>query len=713
MVAGLAALLHARASSGQSAATSALTPVTQPAALPAELTARNVSQADRDEVARKLVGSGDPQAEAALLAALNNAGHDAQLSVARAEADAPHPNPDFIEPLANLLGGDRSLDEAAARALARLGDSPAARQHLLDFIRDTRQPAGLRAVVIRACSAIVNRGVATALVNILNDERETATVQNAATDALIDMTGLTDLGREPAAWKHWNDVNATKSDDAWKLTVYTTRDARLDEIAQRHTRLLNALDAVLTEGFQASADKNATVMRYLNATEPEVRAVGARLVRDAFLSGEATPTEGQKLRLTELVGDSDPHVRLETAKTLKAINFAGALDAMMRQLASERDPDVEIALAGAIAQTGDIRAVPMFRRMLKDPSAAVKRAAAEALRSLGAAYYKADPAGAHQLALELWSLYQQRAKDPGSSELQAACIDAIAPLHELSLEIPLVHLLDPDQSERVRAAALRALGDLGDPNTDDPIRTWLGQEPEPSVRLDALDALGKTGTFGADADALYGFFNTRTSEQDPTVRDRAWQVFQALLPTASKQALNNWASTRLQNEPTYRLAVLLALNAKLLQDRDLDNLAISRQNTGDTYMKLGQPDKAAHYYGPALDYWQGQNVSNEVTDTLVSAQMTALLKSRQYSDAATFAAKMIAASSQQQNTMGPLIVQEADALRDSAAANPNTPDAVDARHLIDEALKMKPPLDNSYQDDLRNIQKELQQKPQQ
>jgi tetratricopeptide (TPR) repeat protein len=297
--------------------------------------------------------------------------------------------------------------------------------------------------------------------------------------------------------------------------------------------------------------------------------------------------------------------------------------------------------------------------------------------------------------------------------LQAACIDAIAPLHELSLEIPLVHLLDPDQSERVRAAALRALGALGDPNTDDPIRTWLLQETEPSVRLDALDALGKTGTFGADADALYNFFNPKTSEQDPTVRDRAWQVFQALLPTASKQALNNWASTRLANEPTYRLAVLLELNAKLLQDRDLDNLAISRQNTGDAYMKLGQPDKAAHYYGPGLDYWLSQNGPNVVTDTLVSDQMTALLKSRQYADAAAFAEKMIAAAPQQQETMGTAFVQEADALRDSAAANPNSPDAVDAQRLIDEALKMKPPLDNSYLDDLRNIQKELQQKPQQ
>jgi len=657
-----------------------------------------------------LVSLGDAAAKASLLSALTGGGHDAQLAVARAEADALAPDPQFIEPLANLLGGDRNLDEAAARALARLADAPAARQHLLDFVRDTRQPAGLRAVVIRACSAIVDRHVAGALVDLLNDDREGASVQNAAADALIDLTGLPELGREPAAWKRWDAANAGKPDDAWQFGVYRTRDARLDQIAQRHARLLTALDSVLTAEFQSALDKNATVMRYLNSTEPEVRAVGAGLVREAFLSGEAAPTDAQKQRLTELVSDSDSHVRLETAKTLKAINYGAALDAMAAQLSIERDPDVKVALTGAIAQIGEISAVPLFRRLLHDPSIAVERAAAEALRTLGAAFYKADPNGAHELALELWNVYQQHAKDP---DLQAACIEAIAPLHEMSLVLPLVRLLDPDQSERVRAAALRALGDLGDPNTDDAIRTWLLQEPEPSVRLDALDALGKTGTFGADADALYSFFSPKTSEQDPAVRDRAWQVFQLLLPTASKQALNDWAATRLAHEPAHRLAVLLALNAKLQQDHDLVDLALHRQDTGDTYMKLGQPDNAARYFGQALDYWLSQNGPNEVTENLVSQEMTALLKSRQYADAAQFAEKMISASPQQQQTMGALIVQEADALRDSAAANPNSTDRADAQRLIDEAMKMKPPLDGSYLDELRNIQNELQQKPQQ
>ena len=304
------------------------------------------------------------------------------------------------------------------------------------------------AVVIRACSAIVDRHVAAALVNILNDIRESPTVQNAAADALIDLTGLTDFGRDPAAWKNWNAANAGKKDDDWKLAVYASRDARLDEIAQRHARLLTVLDVLLTAEFQSAVDKNATVLRYLNAGEPEVRAIGARLVRDAFLSGLAAPTDAQKSRLTELVGDSDPHVRLETARTLKAINFGAALDAMMAQLAIEKDPDVKVALAGAIAQTGDLRAVPLFRRMLRDPSMSVELRRRGGAANAWSRVLQGRPERRARTGAGTVECLSAGAGDPGSADLQAACLDAMAPLHENSLVLPLVRLLDPEQNER-------------------------------------------------------------------------------------------------------------------------------------------------------------------------------------------------------------------------------------------------------------------------
>ena len=173
-------------------------------------------------------------------------------------------------------------------------------------------------------------------------------MSTAAAEALMDLTGLTEYGRDPAAWKRWSDANASKNDDAWKLSVYQSRDARLDLTSQRRTRLVSELDSVLTDQYQAAADKNATALRYLDSAEPEVRAIGVRIVRDAFLGGVAAPSDAQKNRLTDLVGDSEPRVRLEVARTLKSINFAGVLDAILAQLSGEQDADVKAALLGAL-----------------------------------------------------------------------------------------------------------------------------------------------------------------------------------------------------------------------------------------------------------------------------------------------------------------------------------------------------------------------------
>ena len=352
----------------------------------------------------------------------------------------------------------------------------------------------------------------------------------------------------------------------------------------------------------------------------------------------------------------------------------------------------------------------MLTRLLHDPSTTVARYAAEALRALTPALFKGDKARAADMATQLWQVAMQRNQEPGGVELEAACIEALAPLRDQSLVLPLMRLLDPQEAARTRSAALHALGELGDPNTDDAIRNWLAQEPEASAGLTRWTHWERPGASAPTPTALYGIFGPRSSEPDKTVRERAWQVFQALLPSAPKQLLNNWAA-RLLKEPEQRISVLAELNRKLLQDRDLENLAISQENTGDTYLKLRQPAQATAYFQKALEYYESQHVENQVTEHLVGELMSSYLSSRQYPEAAKFAQKMISANRSQQQTMGSMIVQATDALRDAAAQTPDGNDKADAMRLIDEALKMNPPLAASYQDDLRSIQKELQQKP--
>ncbi len=260
-------------------------------------------------------------------------------------------------------------------------------------------------------------------------------------------------------------------------------------------------------------------MRYLNSPEADVRLIGTRIVRDGFLNTGSVPQQAPD-RLKELVGDSDRRVRLEVARTLKTINYQGAQDAMLTQLSQEQDPDVKTALIGAVAQMGGMKSVPLLRRLLHDPSLRVAAAAADSIRALGPAIFKADPKLAADLAQELWKLFQQHGQEAGAGEFLVSCLSAIGPLRNTGLVIPLMKLLDNAQSERIRGAALRALGEIGDPHATDTIILWLGQEPSFNVRIDAIDALGKTGSFTDDADTLYGYFGPRSQEPSADVRQR-------------------------------------------------------------------------------------------------------------------------------------------------------------------------------------------------
>ena len=208
-------------------------------------------------------------------------------------------------------------------------------------------------------------------------------MQAAAADALAEMSGITDNGRSAARWQQWFAANAGRSRAEWKAAIYPGRVARLEDAAQRYSRLSADLSSILTEQYQAAPtvkEKSAAVMRYLNSPEADIRLVGARIVRDAFLAAQSLAQPVQD-RLKDLIGDSDPRVRLEVAKTLRATNAPGTIDLLLTQLSQEQDSDVKVELIGALAQTGELRSVAVLRKLAHDENARVATAAIEAVRA--------------------------------------------------------------------------------------------------------------------------------------------------------------------------------------------------------------------------------------------------------------------------------------------------------------------------------------------
>jgi HEAT repeat protein len=124
-----------------------------------------------------------------------------------------------------LLGSERRLHEATVRALARLGSTEAARNRLIDFARDTRQQvAPARVAAIRALGTVVDKSVAQTLLDLLADEQ--LPVQNAAADALSEMSGIAGNGSNLQQWRLWFAANSNKSPAEWRAAVYPGRVRR-------------------------------------------------------------------------------------------------------------------------------------------------------------------------------------------------------------------------------------------------------------------------------------------------------------------------------------------------------------------------------------------------------------------------------------------------------------------------------------------------------
>jgi hypothetical protein len=320
-----------------------------------------------------------------------------------------------------------------------------------------------------------------------------------------------------------------------------------------------------------------------------------------------------------------------------------------------------------------------------------------------------DPALARKVAQELWQTGNTRANELGGMAFQATCIEAAGILHAHDLDKDLLGLLNANTPERIRIAALRALASIGDRATYFQIAQWLGNEPAAVVRVNAVAALGSTSTFESAADTLYRYMSPNT-EPDAAVRDQAWLQFQSLLDTATNiEVLTRW-SDEFKTDPPRRLQVLVALNKKLQHDMAWEQLAYSRQNTGETYMdpKIGEPAKAAIQFDLALTYWQEKRTPTPVTAQLLQQLLQALLSAKDYDRAAAFGAKQIARDPAQQTTIGPRLKQAVNELHDTGLRDRDAQKLKDGVKLADAILKMQPPLAERFQEDVRQLSQDME-----
>jgi HEAT repeat protein len=619
---------------------------------------------ERDEAARRLLERG---ATDALYDALRSGRSEVQASAARAIAEAKNPPPEFVDLLGLSLTPriDPQLADAASKALVNYRDAPAARARLRDFIQAANVPPRLRVPAIRALGTLTDKETARFLVEtVLNGDLGPG-LEDAAADALAEMTGLTEYGRDVGQWNRWWRDQRGKSDQQFLAERRADREGSARQAAERLKAAAEGIARYVQDAhirITNPKDREADTLATLNNPVPEFRTAGARLVTVDLQNGQ--PGIAVKERLRDLIGDSSPDVRREAAAAIAAVNDSEAAPALLAQLRRERLEPVRAALMKALAPTKQVAAVPVLLDMLNEPAFQVSTAAAETLRELGPEIAKNRDL-TQTVARALAAVIDRTVGVRGADKLRELATDAMVPLKDVGLMQTQFGLLEDraGNSPATRGNAVRALAALNVPDNRKPdiaIRIApLLQDPDKGVRLEAARALGTVGG-QVQAQALYAA--SGPGERDDAVREAAWKSLSGLFEQFDVQALTTWAYQNFQTAPERKLVAFLALNKKLvpLGAPYAAERAAAQQEIGTLYLNppIEKPDEALPYLQGAITYYDAAPGSALVSERLQESILNAYLHAKKYKEGVQFATGRIKRNAQNADTMGRVILGE-------------------------------------------------------
>ncbi len=667
----------------------------------------------RDAAAERLLVRPGDEARTAIRDALMDLSQPAaQLSAVRALSEIPTADPSFITPLFALLepGARKEVIDAAAMALGSYKDNPDVLTRLLSIARDGSDIT-VRLAAIRATGTFVEKRVGQSMLNLMNPTAQPQAINQAAKEALSYMVGMDADVTTMDDWSKWWKANQDKSDQQFKADLVQSRANRYDFSRQQLDELQTEIGRMLQEQYQkaVAAQRPEVLIRALRATQPAIRAAGARIAGSAAVGGDFIAPQ-VKEQMRTLIGDASPNVRRQIALALALINDAEAIVPLLTQLKQETDSSVRAAIAQAIAPIRDPRSVEPLLTLLSDPRVETARAAASALSEpeLGRQLQATNPALADRAAEILMRTLRQRTTPQNESDLRSDLARAVGAMQSQAQGGAIAKLLpSPAEVPKVRRSLLWAAGMLKLPDLADPIAQCLS-DPDPTVRLAAIKALGQTANSFNQQRQLADLIDP-ARESTAEVREAAWNVLSELFKLAQDNQLEPFVmrfkapekadeATR-RDAATRRLVVLRILRDRARGASKADELAGYEQQIGDAAIDAGFYDEAVTSLRAALQIavQRKQGPREEfVSETLIRA----LLRGRKYSEAVKFFQEQIKKDMRFQTALSSEIRLEAERLNESK-------DLGAAKQLIGLALASTPPLQDNQRQLLESLDRKI------
>ena len=428
-----------------------------------------------------------------------------------------------VRPLAKMLRSpDTQVAQAAARALGKIGNRPAAKvlQRALSNVSAANQLA-LCEGLFRCAEALVAQGRPEQAIEIYDQMRDLDAPHQVRAGALRG--AILTRGKDGVALLREH----LRSDDyiLFSAAVQAAQELPIAEVTQALTAELNQLPAdnqiliIQTLGKRADASASPALFALARNSEKSVRIAAIRSLAEIGHSS-AVPV------LAELLSDADSEISQAAQESLAALPGRQADAAVMAMLDSSQTSRRLTALE-LIGRRRMTASIPALLKAAEDAEAKVRPAALKKVGELG---------GPDQLPALLDLLMHFKASqdiDAAERALSAVCMKADNPQ---SYTMKLTSLLVQAQPAQ-KNALLHVLGVIGGTNALKAVRS-AANDPNAQVRAAAIRVLCGWKTADAAPDLLaLAKGSPNSSRNTAALRGYISLVRDKSLPTEQKLAM--------------------------------------------------------------------------------------------------------------------------------------------------------------------------------
>lgn len=582
----------------------------------------------RVDAAVELLVRGDRESVGVLLEALvskdNAAGRSAVcrgLVKSRAWADKIPSRKEFKAPLLGMLVDEEGADARLAGEALLIFEFAEVSPDLKRYARSEELDRYVRLNAIYALKLWSDKEAISELLDLVDDADEV--VASAAQKALQESFGIPEgVDREM--------LKGIVDDLMWKRPIEIIRDLmvvqreRMAEQQQQMARLKEQMDrwkqrylAVLDGEYEFAdeAGKAAILGDKLGSDLGPVRvwALGKVLHYSGGISADL------RGRLLGLISDDDRSVRLETAKVLLNMSALNPGDRLLEQLKTEKDPEVALAILGALGEAcyyafsagSEIELSPAVRDQtlliardyLASDDQGKVRAGAEVIGKL--VELKGLDEDQTARYLDLLTARYERAEGDGES-VRVRLVNVMARLCGPKSSCRgiagkrFVKIfrggIDDGGDDGVRLGSAQGLVNI---NRSEALSEFkergLADDAAGSVRKLVIELAGDVGD-SRDLDWLSGKLGSN-GDSAP-----AWEAMKLILSRQSGQAMFEWAGRIAESGINgQRERVLLELaEKKATADKDSVLVADARDRLMEVYLGAGDSEKVAHLVGRCL-----------------------------------------------------------------------------------------------------------------